>query len=147
MNAHQFRYFSTIKLGQLKEDKLDRRGTVAQFIFKDEFQDKSKSFNWEYINAAGVNAVQSIIVPLGYELHAAQLGQAGEQSDCWICIQDPFTERPRSIVVDHKYWGPEKLQVFYKIVAALAPLYKWTIIDERTPAKAQIPAETPVAVS
>ncbi|MFA6552413.1 MAG: hypothetical protein WCT19_02840 [Candidatus Paceibacterota bacterium] len=107
----------------LSKVKNDRRGTIAEFHIRDNIMNVSHGFN------RAIERIQIICLaifdshPLGFGV----FGKSGEQFEAWI---EPGLDEDRIVKLIHKYWSEETIDVFKKVVLALAPIHKWEVSDE-----------------
>jgi len=145
----RYDYFNKVHFPKLDDTPArDRRGKFAIFSFQNDKRWK----NWSHIHRTGIETVQSLIILLSSQYdHLSRpdyAGREGEQAECWVHVRTPEdTETDeRQIVIVHKYWNEAQIEAFKKIVAAIAPLYQWTVTTDPEEKADQAKEESPATL-
>jgi len=104
------------------QDKYDRRGEIATFIFK-------KYINQPYQIYVTTNTLRAIVSLLSPTYAFMDINEYGDEelNDCWTYhrVKGEFF----TITIKHKYWGEGQLIAFKEIVLAIAKLRKVEVED------------------
>ena len=107
-------YVSEIVIHNLPAKNVDRRGPIATLLMLEPSDEET------YEVAQTIRAVQMLTALLDDSYSLKCDGVAEEHNSCWISFYGERPEKGSNIVVRHKYWSDNQVQMFVRLLETLA---------------------------